>query len=49
MSDTTNDPLEPADPPETVPPPSAPQTDSDTDSTTVVNPADVPETQPPRK
>ena len=46
MSDTENGSLDPADPPETVPPGSAPQQPSDSDSSTDRQ-ADRPETVPP--
>lgn len=44
MPDTTNGPLDPADPPETQPPGSAPETDSSSELAA----ADPPETQPPK-
>lgn len=44
MPDTTNGPTDPADPPETQPPGTTPQTESSAD---LAAPADPPETQPP--
>lgn len=46
MPDTTNGPLDPADPPETQPPGTAPQTESDSELTEA-RAADPPETHPP--
>jgi hypothetical protein len=47
MLDTTNGSLDPADPPETHPPGSSPQTDSDSELADALV-ADPPETQPPK-